>query len=245
MSGAGNGEAAAVGLRIEGLRAGYGGAEILHGIDMEVPAGSIAALVGANGAGKSTLLAAVLGVVPRTAGRVLLDGEALAPGVRAATSRGIAIVPEGRRVFAGRSVQDNLLLGAWVRRDRAEVRADLDGMCTRFPALAERRGQPAGALSGGEAQMLAIGMALMSRPRVLLLDEPSLGLAPVVVDAVLAEVRSLADGGMAVLLVEQVVRKALGVADRGHVLRLGEIVVEGAAADLIDNAAVTAAYLGR
>ncbi|WP_379567519.1 ABC transporter ATP-binding protein [Pseudonocardia lutea] len=232
-------------LRIEGLRAGYGGAEILHGIDLEVPAGSVAALVGANGAGKSTLLAAVLGTVPRTAGRVLLGGEPLPAGVRAATSRGIAIVPEGRRVFARRTVRDNLLVGAWGRRDRAGVRADLESTYARFPALERRGGQPAGALSGGEAQMLAIGMALMSRPRVLLLDEPSLGLAPVVVDAVLAEVRALADDGMTVLLVEQVVRKALRVADRGHVLRLGEIVVEGAAADLVDDVAVTQAYLGR
>jgi branched-chain amino acid transport system ATP-binding protein len=233
------------GLVVRGLRAGYRGVDVLHGVGLDVPSGTVVTVVGANGAGKSTLLAAVLGLVTRSAGTVTFDGEPLDGGLRATVRRGVAVVPEGRRVFARRTVSDNLLLGAWGRRDRAGVRADLEAVYGRFPVLADRRAQPAGALSGGEAQMLAIGMALMSRPRLLLLDEPSLGLAPLVVDAVLREVRTLADDGMTVLLVEQVVRKALRVADHAYVMRLGEIALHGPALELVDDPAVAQAYLGR
>lgn len=237
--------ASAEGLRIEGLSAGYNGVDVLHGIDVDLPAGDVAAFIGANGAGKSTLLGVVAGMVKPSAGTITWNGEPLGLDPGRSARAGVAIVPEGRRVFASRTIADNLQIGGWLRRrDKAGMRADLAATYERFPILGDRRNQLAGALSGGEAQMLAIGMALMARPTLLLLDEPSLGLAPLIVDRVMAEVTRLSDEGITVLLVEQIVHKALAVADQGFLLGLGRVVASGPAATLAKNPAVSAAYLG-
>lgn len=233
-------------LTVRGLVAGYPGVEVLHGVDLEVRAGQLTALIGANGAGKSTLLGSVMGTVGIKSGTIEFAGERLGGRVRRAVDAKVALVPQGRRIFARRTVADNLLIGGWTAEvGKAELAARQQEMYARFPILGERSEQPAGSLSGGEAQMLAIGMALMPAPRLLLLDEPSLGLAPIVVDRVMAEVRELADQGMAVLIVEQVVHKVLKVADHGYVLQAGRVVADGPAAELRANAAIADAYLGR
>ncbi|WP_337877091.1 ABC transporter ATP-binding protein [Elioraea sp.] len=231
-------------LRVEGLRSGYGRIEAVKGVDLEVAAGEIVALVGANGAGKTTLLRAISGVQPITAGRILFDGtsiEALPPHARVA--RGIAQVPEGRQVFAPLTVEDNLRLGAF-RRGRAETETMLGEVYALFPVLAEKRALPAGGLSGGQQQMLAVGRAMMARPRLLLLDEPSMGLAPLLVDQILEAVVRLRGQGLTVLLVEQNASAALAIADRGYVLETGRIAHAGAGRALLDDPRVREAYLG-
>jgi branched-chain amino acid transport system ATP-binding protein len=231
-------------LRVEGLRSAYGRIEAVKGVDLDVARGEIVALVGANGAGKTTLLRAISGVQPITAGRILHDGEPIeALAAHARVARGIAQVPEGRQVFAPLSVEDNLRLGAF-RRGRSETDATLAEVFALFPVLAEKRALPAGGLSGGQQQMLAIGRALMSRPRLLLLDEPSMGLAPLLVDQILASVVRLREGGMTVLLVEQNASAALAVADRGYVLETGRIAHAGTGQALLDDPRVREAYLG-
>ncbi len=233
------------GLRVRGVTSGYPGVVVLNDVDLEVKPGEVVTIFGANGAGKSTLLGTIMGVVERHAGEIDLDGSPLRPRVREVTRRGVAIVPQGRRAFSRRTVADNLLIGGWVTRARrSELVERREEAYERFPSLRRRADQAAGSLSGGEAQMLAIGMAMMAKPSLLLLDEPSLGLAPVVVDTVLREIRSLADSGVGVLLVEQVVNKALQVADRGAVLKAGRIVTSGTADELRRDADVAAAYLG-
>lgn len=233
------------GLSINRLVSGYPGIDVVREVDLEVRPGEVVTVFGANGAGKSTLLNTIMGVVDRRAGTIDVDGRPLPAKPREATKRGVAIVPQGRRVFARRTVADNLLIGGWVTRASRTVLAQRrEASFERFPALRRRADQPAGSLSGGEAQMLAIGMALMAEPSLLLLDEPSLGLAPVVVDSVLSEVRALADDGMGVLLVEQVVNKALRVSDRGAVLKAGRIVKTGTADELRQDDDIAAAYLG-
>ncbi|MGQ9371128.1 ABC transporter ATP-binding protein [Azospirillum sp. ST 5-10] len=231
-------------LRVEGLRSAYGRVEVLKGVDLAVAAGEVVALVGSNGAGKTTLLRAISGVQPITAGRIRYDGEAI-ERLRASqrVARGIAQSPEGRQVFGPLTVEQNLRLGAYARRDRG-VRGDMERVYALFPALAERRGTAAGALSGGQQQMLAIGRALMARPRLLLLDEPSLGLSPLLVDQVFDAIAALRADGVTMLLVEQNAAAALAVSDRGYLLRTGEIVQSGAAAALLDDPAVQRAYLG-
>lgn len=218
-------------LRIEGLSAGYAGTDVLRGVALAVAAGEVVALLGANGAGKSTLLRAVLGLVPVSAGRVGLDGRDLSglPAERRARL-GLGYVPEGRRVFPGMSVRDNLLVAG--ADSAAERRRDLDRVYALFPPLREKSGERAWRLSGGQQQMLALGRALMARPRVLLLDEPSLGLAPRVADDVFAAVRATACEGTAVLLAEQNVRRALGLAGRAVVLHRGTVCHDGPAATL-------------
>ncbi len=233
-------------LQIRNLYAYYGNIEALSGVSCHVKQGEIVALIGANGAGKTTLLNAVCGLV-RARGKVTLDGDSilqLAP--EAVVARGISQVPEGRQIFAPLTVAENLELGAYLRhRLRADVAADLEKMYELFPRLHERRQQTAGTLSGGEQQMLAIGRALMARPRLLLLDEPSLGLAPVIVDTIMETVVSLRQHGVTILMVEQNARTALSIADRGYVLETGRIILNGAAADLLHDRQVTRAYLGK
>jgi branched-chain amino acid transport system ATP-binding protein len=233
-------------LSIDGLEVRYGAIEALKGISLEVRTGEVVTLIGGNGAGKSTLMKAISGLEPVAAGRIAYDGHditTLAGHRRVAL--GIAQSPEGRQVFTDQSVRDNLLLGAYHRRATAtEIEADIETQFTRFPGLRERSTQMAGTLSGGEQQMLAIGRALMARPRLLLLDEPSLGLAPLIVREIFGVIRALKAQGVTILLVEQMAHQALGVADRAYVLETGRITLSGAGAELRRDPRVRAAYLG-
>jgi branched-chain amino acid transport system ATP-binding protein len=231
-------------LEAQGLTSHYGRIPALKGIDLRIEPGELVALVGANGAGKTTLLRVLSGVQRVSAGRVWFEGEditAARPDRR--VRLGIAQVPEGRQVFGPLSVEDNLALGAYLR-PRAEARRALGGVYERFPALAERRRSPAGMLSGGQQQMLAIGRALMAAPRLLLLDEPSMGLAPRLVEEIFRAIRWLRESGTTIFLVDQNARAALAIADRGYVLETGRIVLAGAGAELAANEAVKRAYLG-
>ena len=231
-------------LSIDQLRSGYGRIEALHGVSLEVRAGEIVALLGANGAGKTTLLRAISGVQPATAGEIRFEGQCIdrMPGHRRVTL-GIAQVPEGRQLFTPLSVEDNLRLGAWTRAS-ADMGADIARVFAMFPMLDALRHTAAGALSGGQQQMLAIGRALMAKPRLLLLDEPSMGLAPILVDQILAVVAELKRSGMTVLLVEQNASAALAIADRGYVIETGRITVGGDAAMLLADPRVQSGYLG-
>jgi branched-chain amino acid transport system ATP-binding protein len=230
-------------LEVSGLESRYGRIPALKGIDLGVRAGELVALVGANGAGKSTLLRALSGVQPAS-GKIVFDGEDLSAAPPERRVRlGVVQVPEGRQVFGPLSVEDNLRLGAY-RRGGAQASASLERVYAMFPVLAERRRQAAGNLSGGQQQMLAIGRALMGQPRLLLLDEPSMGLAPRLVAEIFACVRALRAADTALLLVEQNARAALAIADRGYVLETGRIVLSGTGAELLADAAVRAAYLG-
>jgi len=233
-------------LRCDELRAGYGPVVALHGISLTVSQGEIVTLIGANGAGKSTTLKAITGLVAPTGGRIALGPDridGLAP--EAVARRGVALVPEGRRIFPGLTVQENLEVGtaAWDAR-RAERAGEMEKVFALFPQLAERRRQLGWSLSGGEQQMLAIGRALMSRPKLLLLDEPSLGLAPIVVEEVFRRIDTVNRAGMTILLVEQNAAMALRAAHRGYVIERGRVVTEGPAAQLIADPEVVAAYLG-
>jgi branched-chain amino acid transport system ATP-binding protein len=230
-------------LKIVGLGAGYGGIRILDGLDLELTAGRITAIVGPNGAGKSTLLRALAGLLPRD-GRAILDGQELAPGSATAAVRGgLILVAEGRHLFPRMTVLENLQLGGWLL-SKSERAARVDRALALFPRLGERRSQLAGSMSGGEQQMVALARALVGRPRLLMLDEPSLGLAPRLVDEVFALVPRIRDEDVTVLLVEQNVARALGVADDAHVLERGRLVASGRAADLLRSNLVRAAYLG-
>ncbi len=230
-------------LEVEGLRVHYGGIAALHGIALHVGEGEIVALLGANGAGKTTTLRAISGLVPST-GAVRFDGASL-QGVapHAIARRGVRHVPEGRRVFARMTVRENLELGGF-GVDGRTVSKRVDEALEIFPRLRERFDQSAGTLSGGEQQMLAIGRALVGEPRLLMLDEPSLGLAPLLVQTIFATIRTLHERGTTILLVEQNARQALRIADRAYVLESGRIAREGPAAELLDDPAVVAAYLG-
>jgi branched-chain amino acid transport system ATP-binding protein len=237
-------------LVVEDLHAGYGLSEVLRGVSLEVKAGSVVALIGANGAGKTTTMRAVSGMITPGRGKVVLDGKPVQglPASRIARL-GLAHAPEGRKVFAPLSVEDNLLLGAYGRLPRffgfrAEAAPDLARVYGLFPRLAERKRQAAGTLSGGEQQMLAIGRALMARPKIMLLDEPSMGLAPVIVQEVFRTIRRLKAEGMTMLLVEQFAKAALEVADHAFVLERGRIAVAGTPEALRRDARVLEAYLG-
>ncbi len=237
-------------LAVKDLHAGYGLSEVLVGVSLEVKPGTVVALIGANGAGKTTTMRAISGLLTPTRGEVRLDGAPVhGLGAARIARLGLAHSPEGRKVFAPLSVEDNLLLGAFRRLPRffgfrRRAREDLDRVYALFPRLAQRRDQLAGTLSGGEQQMLAIGRALMARPRVMLLDEPSMGLAPVIVQEVFETVRRLKAEGMTMLLVEQFARTALEVADRAYVMERGRIAVEGTPEELRKDERVLAAYLG-
>jgi branched-chain amino acid transport system ATP-binding protein len=231
-------------LAVETLRSGYGRIEALHGVSIKVAAGEIVALLGANGAGKSTLIRAISGVQPITAGRILFEGRSIERvAAHARVALGIAQVPEGRQLFAPLSVEDNLRLGAWTRND-PERDASLASVYELLPMLASLHHATAGTLSGGQQQMLAIGRALMAKPRLLLLDEPSMGLAPMLVEQIMEVVQRLKRDGLTVLLVEQNARAALAIADRGYVVETGRIAASGSAADLLADDRVQAAYLG-
>ncbi len=233
-------------LKVEGLRVGYGKVEVLHGIDLTVGAGEIVALLGSNGAGKTTTLRALSGLEPIRGGRVTLGDTSLvgAPAHRIA-AMGLAHVPERRRLFAPLSVEENLKLGGYLMRAQtAELRRRIDQMYALFPRLQERRAQLAGTLSGGEQQMVAIARALILQPRLLVLDEPSMGLAPLIVRSIFSIVKRLRDEGMAVLLVEQNARQTLRIADRAYVLESGSILVDGPAFALAQDPRVQVAYLG-
>ena len=231
-------------LSVENLRSGYGRIEALHGVSLEIAAGEIVTLVGANGAGKTTLLRAISGVQPISAGRIRFDGRSI-EGVpaHARVALGIAQVPEGRQLFAPLSVEDNLKLGAWPRRG-IDFTADLQQIFDLFPMLREKRYAAAGVLSGGQQQLLAIGRALMAKPRLVLLDEPSMGLAPILVDQILNVVLDLKRKGLTLLLVEQNANAALAIADRAYVLETGTITASGAAAEIQSDQRVREAYLG-
>ncbi len=232
-------------LEVDALRVFYGRAEGLHDATLRVEQGAIVTVIGPNGAGKSTLLGAVMGLLPCIGGLRFLGRSLGSDSVESRVRRGLCLVPERRELFGEMPVEDNLLLGGFTRsRRRAELQEDLDAVYRRFPRLNERSAQLAGTLSGGERQMLALGRALMSRPRLLMLDEPSLGLAPLIVRDVFSAITDLRGAGVSVLLVEQNARAALEVADYGYVLETGRVVVEGAAAELAANPRVVASYLG-
>ncbi len=233
-------------LAIDGLHAGYGRAEVLHGLQLQAAAGSVATVIGPNGAGKSTLLNTLMGILPAR-GRVLFDGQDIVHlGLEERVMLGVALVPERRELFGTMPVEDNLVLGAWpqLRLGNRRWRDRLADVYAIFPRLQERRMQLAGTLSGGERQMLAVGRALMSRPRLLMLDEPSLGLAPLVVRDIFRTIVDLRGIGVTILLVEQNARAALEVADHGYVLEMGEIALQGSARELAGDARVIDTYLG-
>jgi branched-chain amino acid transport system ATP-binding protein len=232
-------------VELRGVSASYGKVRALHGVSLKVDPGEVVALIGANGAGKSTTLRVLSGLIGTTTGDVLLDGASIArlrPDI--IVRRGIAHCPEERRIWPELTVHENLALGAFICGDRAEVKRRLEAVLTRFPRLRERSEQLAGTLSGGEQQMLAIGRALMAAPRVLLLDEPSLGLSPLIMQEVLTVIRQLRDQGITIVLVEQNVHNALSVANRAYVFTTGRIVAEDSAAGLLNNPDLLRAYLG-
>ena len=233
-------------LKIENLHVAYGGIQALRGISLEVPDGKIVTLIGANGAGKSTTLRTISGLVTAQSGSIQWNGEELlGKPIDRIISAGIAMSPEGRRVFADMTVLENLKIGAYLRRDRAEIQRDLEWVYDLFPRLKERSWQLAGTLSGGEQQMLAVGRALMSRPRLMMLDEPSLGLAPLVVQDIFSIIREINRQGVTVLLIEQNANMALKTADLAYVLETGSITLSGTGAELLANEKVKEAYLGK
>jgi branched-chain amino acid transport system ATP-binding protein len=232
-------------LEVEDLHAGYGDVAVLRGVSLSVAAGAITCIIGSNGAGKTTLLRAVSGLVPARAGRLRAAGRDLTnAGAEAMVRAGVVHVPEGRRLFAAMSVRDNLLMGAYLRHDKAAIAEDLERMFAMFPILKKRERQDAGTLSGGEQQMCAIARGLMSRPRLLLIDELSLGLAPAVVDQLCDALRTLNREGLAMLVVEQDVATALELAHRAFVMDTGRVTRSGTSAELRDDPAIREAYLG-
>ena len=234
-------------LEVTDLHAGYGKAEVLRGIRISAAAGSVATVIGPNGAGKSTMLGALMGLLPTMSGSVRFDGQDISRlTLEERVMAGIALVPEKRELFGTMSVEDNLVLGGWrpLKLGRGRRESSLEQVFTLFPRLKERRAQAAGTLSGGERQMLAVGRALMSEPRLLMLDEPSLGLAPLIVRDIFSIIRRLRETGVTILLVEQNARAALDVADHGYVLETGDLVLEGPASQLADDPRVIETYLG-
>ncbi|MCE5336856.1 MAG: ABC transporter ATP-binding protein [Desulfobacteraceae bacterium] len=232
-------------LEIEDLHVKYGNIEVLHGINLKVEQKEIVAILGANGAGKSTTLMTISSLVKPSKGKIILDGETIhqLPGHHV-VKRGVAQVPEGRRIFGTLTVQENMNLGAYIRTDKNQVKLTEDWIYSLLPTLADRRDQLAGTLSGGEQQMLAIGRALMGQPKLLLLDEPSLGLAPLLIKVIFQTIREINESGVTIVLVEQNARAALKLAHRGYVMELGKIVLEDSAQALVSNPQVQTVYLG-
>ena len=231
-------------LNVKDINVYYGAIHAVRNVSLEVNAGENVSIIGANGAGKSTILKTLVGLLRSKTGEICLEGKSIANLSPAAiVQQGIALVPEGRRVFPRLSVEDNLLLGAYARKDK-EVSRDMQRIYEMFPRLFERKKQNAGTLSGGEQQMLATGRGMMSRPRLLLLDEPSMGLAPLLVNQIFETILDINEQGTTILLVEQNAHMALSIADRGYVLETGEVVLAGQAEELIDNDEVRCAYLG-
>ena len=233
-------------LKIDNLHVNYGGIQALRGISLEVPDGKIVTLIGANGAGKSTTLRTITGLVKAASGSIQWNGEELlGKSIDRIISEGIAMSPEGRRVFPDMTVLENLKIGAYLRKDKAEIEKDIQWVYQLFPRLQERSWQLAGTLSGGEQQMLAVGRALMSRPKLMMLDEPSLGLAPLVVQDIFRIIQEINRQGVTVLLIEQNANMALKIADLAYVLETGNITMSGTGAELLVNEKVKEAYLGK
>jgi branched-chain amino acid transport system ATP-binding protein len=233
-------------LKLESVSISYGAIQAVRDVSIDVPRGEVVTIIGANGAGKSTLLKSIVGLEPVAGGRISFDGQDITttPAHRR-TGMGVALSPEGRGVFSDQSVRDNLLLGAYSKKsDSARIEQKIEQFFTMFPRLEERQEQLAGTLSGGEQQMLAIARALMSEPKLLLLDEPSLGLAPLIIRDIFNTIRALRETGLTILLVEQMANQALGVADRAYVLETGRITLQGKGSDLLNDPKVRAAYLG-
>ena len=232
-------------LKITGLQVAYGGIKAVKGVDLHVNEGELVTLIGSNGAGKTTTMKPITGTLPPGAGDIEYLGKSIkGKGAWDLVKDGLAMVPEGRGVFARMTIIENLQMGAYIRNDKAEIATDMEKMFTIFPRLRERKDQLAGTMSGGEQQMLAMGRALMSRPRVLLLDEPSMGLSPIMVDKIFEVVRDVAAQGVTILLVEQNASRALGIADRGYVMESGIVTMNGNAKELLNDPRVRAAYLG-
>ena len=233
-------------LEIKDLHVSYGGIQALRGVSLNVPDGKIVTLIGANGAGKSTLMRTISGLVKAQSGSILWNGqELLGKPIDQIVASGIAMSPEGRRVFADLTVLENLKIGAYLRKDRAETEKDLQWVFKLFPRLEERSWQSAGTLSGGEQQMLAVGRALMAKPKMILMDEPSMGLSPLLVKEIFAIIQEVNKQGITILLVEQNAKMALAISDRAYVLETGNISIEGNAADLLNDPRVKKAYLGQ
>ena len=233
-------------LQIEGLKVSYGGIEALKGISFHVDAGEIVTLIGANGAGKSTTLRTIAGLVPASAGTITYDGQAVTGiDTQKIVERGVVLVPEGRRVFGNLTVLENLRIGAYLRKDDAGVMQDIEHVYSLFPRLKERHWQMAGTLSGGEQQMLAVGRALMAKPKLIMMDEPSLGLAPLIVQDIFSIIERINAEGVTVLLIEQNANAALRIAHRGYVLETGHVTLSGAGKELLENEEVKQAYLGK
>ena len=232
-------------LEVTGLTVYYGVIQALKGIDFTVDEGEIVTLIGANGAGKTTTMQSVMGLIPAQGGRIVYEGQDITKTpCHKIVHMGMTQVPEGRRVFSELTVHENLLMGAYANKDKAQIRRDIDEICQRFPRLGERRDQIAGTLSGGEQQMLAMGRAMMCHPKLLMLDEPSMGLSPLLVDEVFHIIRDFRDSGTTILLVEQNASKALTVCDRAYVLENGSIVLSGTGEELLASEDVKKAYLG-
>ena len=232
-------------LKVQGLKVAYGGIQAVKGVDFEVREGELVTLIGSNGAGKTTTMKAITGLLPLNGGDIEYLGRSIrGRGPWDLVKQGLAMVPEGRGVFTRMSIAENLQMGAHVRRDKAGIVQDIDRMFTIFPRLKERRDQLAGTMSGGEQQMLAMARALMSRPKVLLMDEPSMGLSPIMVDKIFEVVREVHGQGTTILLVEQNASRALEIADRGYVMESGTITMSGQAREMLDDPKVRAAYLG-
>ena len=232
-------------LEVKNLEVSYGVIRALKSISFHVDEGEIVSLIGANGAGKTTTMQSIMGLIPIKSGTVIYDGKDITktPGYKL-VSLGMSQVPEGRRVFQELTVYENLVLGAYTKKDKAKIKEDIEEICTMFPRLGERRKQVAGTLSGGEQQMLAMGRAMMSHPKLLMLDEPSMGLSPLLVDQVFDIIKDYHKKGVTVLLVEKNAKKALSIADRAYVLETGRITISGKASDLINDEKVRKAYLG-
>lgn len=233
-------------LTIQDLHVSYSGIKALRGVNIEVPDGKIVTLIGANGAGKSTMLRTISGLVKAESGSIKMNGKELTNlPINKICAEGIAMSPEGRKVFADLTVEENIKIGAYLRKDKAKIKDDVDWVYSLFPRLKERSWQFAGTLSGGEQQMLAVARALMSRPRLLMLDEPSLGLAPLVVQQIFEIIKEINKNGVTVLLIEQNANMALKVADVAYVLETGSIVLKGSGEELLQNESVREAYLGK
>jgi len=232
-------------LQVKGLKVSYGGIQAVKGVDFEVREGELVSLIGSNGAGKTTTMKAITGILPINDGDIEYLGKSIrGQGPWDLVKQGLAMVPEGRGVFARMTITENLQMGAYIRSDKANILADIDKVFTIFPRLKERKDQLAGTLSGGEQQMLAMGRALMSRPKVLLLDEPSMGLSPIMVDKIFEVVRDVYAQGVTILLVEQNASRALAIADRGYVMESGIVTMNGPAKEMLSDPRVRAAYLG-
>ncbi|MCI4440728.1 ABC transporter ATP-binding protein [Tibeticola sp.] len=232
-------------LKVKGVKVAYGGIQAVKGVDFEVHEGELVSLIGSNGAGKTTTMKAITGTLPINAGDIEYLGKSIrGQGPWDLVKQGLAMVPEGRGIFTRMTIVENLLMGAYIRSDKAGIASDMERVFTIFPRLRERKDQLAGTMSGGEQQMLAMGRALMSRPKVLLLDEPSMGLSPIMVDKIFEVVKEVHGQGVTILLVEQNASRALSIADRGYVMDSGQITMSGPARAMLDDPKVRAAYLG-